>query len=102
MEKTTPNQQKNQQDTLQRIDQYLNVLEERTTALLSNIDFDAMTPYQRVQATCHLLTLTMRLLKLRQDSIPPYDYESEYQELVMQLIQYGVDEKGKLMLPDNT
>ena len=78
---------------MQRIDQYLNVLEERSTALLSNIDFDSMTPYQRVQAACHLLTLTMRMLKLRQDYIPPDDHQSQLDAIMKDLIEYGLDGK---------
>jgi hypothetical protein len=61
------NEQKRQQDTLRRIDQRLNVLEERITALLSNIDLESMTSNQRVQAACRLQTLMMRLLELREE-----------------------------------
>ena len=60
------NQQKRQQDTLRRIDQRLNKLEERIIALLSNIDFESMKPGERELATCRLLTLMLHLFALRQ------------------------------------
>lgn len=72
------NERKRQRDILQRIDQRLNVLEERITALLSNIDLESMTPNQRVQAACRLLTLMMRLLELREEcALSDEDYRSQ-------------------------
>ena len=61
------NERKRQRDILQRIDQRLNVLEERITALLSNIDLESMTTNQRVQASYRLQTLVRRLLELREE-----------------------------------
>jgi hypothetical protein len=60
------NQQKRQQDTLRRIDQRLNKLEERIIALLSNVDFESMKPGERELATCRLLTSMLHLFALRQ------------------------------------
>ena len=68
---TIDNQEKNQQDILQRIEQRLNVVEERATALLSNIDPDSMTPAQRVTAANRLLRVTIDLLKLRKQCTVP-------------------------------
>src|SRR5258706_7169533 len=60
-------EQKRQQDTLRRINQQLEPLEERITALLSNIDLESMTTNQRVQASYRLQTLMRRLLELREE-----------------------------------
>ena len=60
------NKQKRQQAILQRIDQRLNMLEQRIIALLSNIDFEPMKPGERALTTCHLLTLMLHLSALRQ------------------------------------
>jgi hypothetical protein len=60
-------EQERQQATLWRIDQQLEKLEERITALLSNIDLESMTTNQRVQASYRLQTLVRRLLELRDE-----------------------------------
>jgi hypothetical protein len=65
MTNTPSNKEENQQDSLQRIDQRLNVLEERITALLSDNDYTSMTPDQLGQKTCRLLTMMLHLLELR-------------------------------------
>ena len=67
MENTSHNEQKRQQATLRRIDQQLEKLEERITALLSNIDLESMTTNKRVQASYRLQTLVRRLLELREE-----------------------------------
>jgi hypothetical protein len=90
MKNTSHKERKRQQDHRQRIDQRLEALEERITALLSNIDLASMTPNQRVQAACRLYTLMMRLLELRQDYIQSYDSDPDL-EAIKNLIQYGVD-----------
>ena len=60
------NEQECQQDALRRINQWLSVLEERITALLSNNDPESMKPSEREQAACRHFTLMLRLLQLRQ------------------------------------
>ena len=60
-------EQERQQATLRRIDQQLEKLEERITALLSNIDLESMTTNKRVQASYRLQTLVRRLLELREE-----------------------------------
>jgi len=53
---------------LRRINQRLVALEERITALLSNIDLESMrTTNQRVKATYRLQTMVRRLLELREE-----------------------------------
>ena len=61
-------EQKRQQDTLRRINQRLEALEEHITALLSNIDLESMrTTNQRVKAAYRLQTMVRRLLELREE-----------------------------------
>jgi hypothetical protein len=67
MTSTRKNEQERQQATLQRINQQLEALEERITALLSNIDLESMTTNKRVQASYRLQTLMRRLLELREE-----------------------------------
>ena len=78
MKNTSHKERKRQQDHRQRIDQRLEALEERITALLSNIDLASMTPNQRVQAACRLYTLMMRLLELREEcALSDEDYRAQ-------------------------
>jgi hypothetical protein len=90
------NERKRQQDILQRIDQRLNALEEGTTALLSNIDFESMTPNQRVQAACRLLKLITYLLELREEcALTDEGYrEQAFRNLMLSVVNEG----GELML----
>jgi hypothetical protein len=61
-------EQERQQDTLRRINQRLEALEERITALLSNIDLKSMrTTNQRVQSAYRLQTMVGRLLELHEE-----------------------------------
>jgi hypothetical protein len=95
MKKTTHNQQKPQQDVLERIDQWLNVLDEQTTALLSNIDIESVTFVQRSQAAYRLFRLMFRVLKLRQDYAQSGD-PKKY-ALIRKLILEGEDKITKAM-----
>jgi hypothetical protein len=55
-----------QQDTLRRLNGWLNALEGRIDALLSTNDFDPMTQVEREQAASRHLMITLRILQLRQ------------------------------------
>ena len=56
-----------QQDALRRINQWLSVLEERITVLLSGNDPESMKPGEREQAASRHFTLMLHLLKFRQE-----------------------------------
>ena len=92
-------EQKRRQDILQRIDQQMNMLEERAIALLSNIDFESMTPKQRVQASSRLLKLITRLLELRHECmLTDDDYRTQ---LFRNLLLSVMNEEGEQILLDN-
>jgi hypothetical protein len=61
------NEQECLQDALRRVNEWLNVLEGRITALLSNNNPEDMKPGEREQAACRHFTLMLRLLQLRQE-----------------------------------
>jgi len=91
-------EQKRRQDILQRIDQQMNMLEERAIALLSNIDFESMTPKQRVQASSRLLKLITRLLELRHECmLTDDDYRTQ---LFRNLLLSVMNEEGEQILLD--
>lgn len=99
MDNTIANQQKRQQVILQRIEQQLNVLEEPTTALLSNIDLKSMTPHQRVQAACRLLKLISHLTELHESCVLSDD---NYRlQVFRNLILSAINEGEVSMLQDN-
>lgn len=58
-------QQDTTQDTIERINHWLDILEERITTLLEHNDPETMKPGEREQAVSRHLTLIMRLLQLR-------------------------------------
>ena len=59
-------EQECQQDTVQRLQTWLNVLEERIVTLLHDNDPEAMKPAEREQAVSRHLMMMLRLLQLRQ------------------------------------
>jgi len=63
---TPTDEQDCQQDALRRLNNWLNALEGRISALLSTVDFESMKPIEREQAASHYLVLTLRMLQLRQ------------------------------------
>ena len=90
MKKSSRSERKRQQDSLQCTDQRLNMLEERITALLSNTDHTSMTPVQRGQAACRLLTMMLHLLELRKE----YAESDESNAEALRILKlYGVDER---------
>jgi len=60
------NEQDCQQDTMRRINHWLNILEQRIATLLQHNDPETMKPGEREQAISRHLMLSMRLLSLRQ------------------------------------
>ena len=60
------NEQDCRQDTIRRINYWLDILEERIQTLLQQNDPETMKPGEREQAVSRHLMLTMRLLSLRQ------------------------------------
>ena len=82
-------EQERQQDTLRRINQQLEALEERITALLSNIDLESMrTTNQRVKAAYRLQTMVMRLLELREECAL---LDEDYREQALRNLYFGRD-----------
>lgn len=65
MDNISQSKEEYQEDALRRIDQILDRLEERFTALLSSTDPTSSTCGQRTQTVSRLCTLMMRLLELR-------------------------------------
>jgi hypothetical protein len=64
---TTPTEEQDcQQDALRRLNNWLNALEGRISALLGTNDFESMKPIEREQAASRHLMLTLRILQLRQ------------------------------------
>lgn len=66
MSKNPVNEQECQQDALERLNNWLNVLEGRICALLDTNDLEAMKAGEREQAANRHLVLLLRLLQLRQ------------------------------------
>ena len=66
MPKIPLNEQECQQDALERLNNWLNVLEGRVCALLGTNDLEAMKSGEREQAANRHLALLLRLLQLRQ------------------------------------
>ena len=62
-----------QQDTLERVNNWISVLERRIHALLEMNDPESMKPAEREQAASHHLMLLLDFLKLRQNSAMPSD-----------------------------
>jgi hypothetical protein len=91
-------EQKRRQDILQRIDQQMNMLEEQAITLLSNIDFESMTPKQRVQASSRLLMQITRLLELRYECmLTDDDYRTQ---IFRNLLLSVANEEGEQILLD--
>lgn len=63
------NEQECQQDILQRVHKWLNVLEERVILLLHAHDPEALKPGECEQAISRHLILMLRLLQLRQQYV---------------------------------
>jgi hypothetical protein len=66
MPKNPLHEQECQQDALERLNNWLNVLEARICILLEANDLAAMKPSEREQAANRHLALLLRLLQLRQ------------------------------------
>lgn len=66
MTKNPLDEQECQQDALERLNNWLNVLEGRICTLLESNDLEAMRPGEREQAANRHLALLLRLLQLRQ------------------------------------
>ena len=60
-----------EQDTAQRLNTWLTVLEERIVALLHDNDPETLKPAEREQAASRHLMLLLRLLQLRQKFAQP-------------------------------
>ena len=60
-----------EQDTVQRLNTWLTVLEERIVALLKGNDPETMKPSEREQAASRHLAMLLRLLQLRQKFAQP-------------------------------
>jgi hypothetical protein len=60
-----------EQDTVQRLNTWITVLEERIVALLHNNDPETLKPAEREQAASRHLAMLLRLLQLRQKFAQP-------------------------------
>ena len=60
-----------EQNTVQRLNTWLTVLEERIVALLQGNDPETMKPSEREQAASRHLAMLLRLLQLRQKFAQP-------------------------------
>ena len=83
-------EQECQQDTVQRLQTWLNMLEERVVALLNDNDPESMKPAEREQAASRHLTMMLRLLQLRQQYAQPDSSGAE--EALMDWILHGSDQ----------
>jgi hypothetical protein len=86
---TSQSKEEYQEDALRRINQWLNVLEERITELLSDNDPKSMKPGEREQAADRHFTLILQLLKLRQEYAESDDSELR---ILRRLVIFGEDE----------
>ena len=82
-------EQECQQDTLQRLQTWLNVLEERIVALLRDNDLESMKPAEREQAVSRHLTMVLRLLQLRQEYAQPNPSAGE--QALLDAILHGLE-----------
>jgi len=71
------NEQECQQDILQRVHKWLNVLEERVMSLLQAHEPEALKPGECEQAISRHLILMLRLLQLRQQYVQKRTSKSE-------------------------
>ena len=82
-------EQECQQDTAQRLQTWLNVLEERIVALLHDNDPESMKPAEREQAASRHLTMVLRLLQLRQKFAQPNPSAGE--QALLDAILHGLE-----------
>ncbi|MDQ6661728.1 MAG: hypothetical protein M3Z24_12280 [Chloroflexota bacterium] len=83
------NEQECQQDALQRMHMWLDVLEERIKTLLQANKPESMKPGEREQAISRHLTLLIRLLQLRQQYVGK---AAPDEQAVIDAILQGVEE----------
>lgn len=82
-------EQECQQDTVQRLQTWLNVLEERVVALLHDNDPESLKPAEREQAASRHLTMMLRLLQLRQQYAQANPSAGE--QALLDAILHGLD-----------
>ena len=82
-------EQECQQDTAQRLQTWLNVLEERIVALLRDNAPESMKPAEREQAASRHLTMVLRLLQLRQKFAQPNPSAGE--QALLDAILHGLE-----------
>lgn len=83
------NEQECQQDALQRVHNWLIVLEERICSLLHANDPESMKPGEREQAISRHLLLIVRLLQLRQQYAQASPSAGE--QALLNAILHGMD-----------
>ena len=80
-----------QQDALQRLNRWINALEERICVLLGTNDVDTMKPGEREQAATRHLMLMLRLLQLRQQYAEPKPSPGE--QALLDALLRGMDDE---------
>jgi hypothetical protein len=91
MPKNPLHEQECQQDALERLNNWLNVLEARICILLEANDLAAMKPSEREQAANRHLALLLRLLQLRQRCAQAAPSPGE--QALLEALFGGIDEE---------